>query len=289
MDAKRGNLWLAASWAWLLLLFAYFIWGLVGERGLYGWLVDWQVQRWGYYHPALTGGIPILLLGAPALWYIRRRDAERRALEAAQGPAGEARRFGRNARTFSLAGLVCLAVAAGAVMLSRSAPDAYAPPVPFDAATLGAGPVPEGRVQVRGEIDPDAGTGVVESGRSLDRTTYYVGFRPDGAPKDAPLALFIARSAGSGADPATAQGFYPEQDGWLVENGLPPLARRDLESRGIGIADPHWVLDPGGGATPRDTYYIIAFVAGLVGFALLVAGFAAFLQARRRLRAAHPA
>ena len=289
MDAKHGNLWLAASWAWILFLVAYFVWGLIGERGLYGWLVDWQVERWGSYHPALTGGVPILLLGAPAFWYIRRRDLERRAVEAAQGPAGEARRFGRNARVMSIAGLVCLAVAAGAWLLSRSAPDAYAAPVPFDAATLGSGPVPEGRVRVRGEIDPDAGTGIVESGRRIEQTTYYVGFRPEGGSKDAPLRLFIERYAGTNADPATAQGFYPEQDGWLVENGLPPVARRDLESRGIRIADPHWVLDSGGGMGPRGTYHIVAFVGGLFGVILLLLGLVSLVQARRRLRAAHPA
>lgn len=285
MDAKRGNLWLAASWIWLALLTAYIAWGLFGERGLYGWLVDWQVERWGSYHPALTGGIPILLLGAPALWYIRRRDLQRRAAEAAQGPAAEARRIGRNARLMAVAGLVCLAAAAGAWMLGRSAPAVHAPPQPFDIATLGTGPVPEGRVQVRGEVDPEAGTGVVETSREADRTIYYVGFRGEKEAADAPLRLFVRRNV-AGAQPTMAQGFLPEQDGWLVENALPPLARRDLESRGVRIADPHWVLESRD-LPPRDLFYAGAFVAAFLGLVLLVAAIAAAGQ-RRRLRAVIP-
>ena len=288
MNPNRSTLWLVLSWTWIAIVSAYIVWGLVNESGLYAWLVDWQLAQWGQYYPKLTGAVPILVLGAPAFWYIRRRDQEKRASLAAEGSAAEARAQGRNARLFALAGLVLMAVGGGAYLLSQSVPDENAPPAPFDAATLGTAPAPQGRVQIRGEVDPNVGTSIQERDRTTDTTTVYVAFRPDGdnSPKDAPWRLFVQRHTGSAADAVPTQIFMPDQDGWLVENGLPSLARRDLESRGIRVADPHWVLEPRAGGTPRDTYYIVAALGLFVGFVFVLVGLIAMAKARRQLRAA---
>ena len=283
MEGQSNRALLALCWVWVALVSAYLLWGLINEAGLYGWLADQQVRRWGSYSPKLTGLIPWLVLAGPALSYVGRHSRRRRALEEAAGDAaGPSRREARVARWTALGGLVAMAAAAGVYAYSQTVPDGSEPAVPFDAATLGAGPVPEGRVQVRGTIDPEASTGITETINSSERTTFYVGFRPNGeTDKAAPLRLFVERGTGSG--PPTAQAFMPEQDGYLVRNGLPGLALRDLQAHGVRIAEPHYLLShPSAGR--RDNYYIVAALAGFAGFAMLLSAGIVFLRGRLRRR-----
>jgi hypothetical protein len=283
MQGQGNRALLALSWIWIVLVCAYMVWGMVEERGLFAWFVELQLQQWGSYSPKLTATLPTLVLIGPAAWYLRRHSQRKQALEAATDPEGtaKARRERRAAGWAALAGLILLAVAGGAYAWSQTVPDGSEPPAPFDAATLGSGPVPEGRVQVRGTIDPDASTGIQETTGSSERNTFYVGFRPDGeADKNAPFRLFIERGAGSG--PPTTQMFMPEQDGYLVRNGLPPMALRDLQAHGVRIAEPHYLLShPSAGR--RDTYYIVTALAGFGGFILLLsAGIVALRGSRGR-------
>ncbi|WP_114953673.1 hypothetical protein [Sphingosinicella terrae] len=273
------------SWSWIVLLGAYLIWGAVNESGLYAWLAQQQVERFGGYYPKATVIFPWLILGGPAWWLVRRRAAESEAALAAQGPAAQAQRSARVARTMLLAGLVSLAVAAGAWMYSQRLPDGAEPAVAFDASTLGTGEVPAGPVRIRGSVDPDAGTVLTEQGLGTDDAIVYAGFRPDGTAKDAPHVLFVRRRAGSSADAATAQAFLPDQEGYLTENGLPPLAREDLESRGVRIADPYYVLGSQE-MTGRETWYVVVGVAGFFGFVALLVGLIGSVQARGKRRRA---
>lgn len=273
------------SWGWIVLLGAYLIWGAVNQSGLYAWLAEQQVERFGGYYPKATVIFPWLILGGPAWWLVRRRAAEAEAALAAQGPAAQAQRSARVARTMLVAGLVALAIAAGAWLYSQRLPDGSEPAVAFDASTLGTGEVPDGPVRVRGSVDPDAGTVLTEQGWGTDDAIVYVGFRPDGAAKDAPHGLFVRRRAGSSADAVTAQAFLPDQEGYLTENGLPPLARQDLESRGIRIADPHYVLGSQE-MSGRETWYVVVGVAGFFGFVALLVGLIGLVQARGKLRRA---
>ena len=125
---------------------------------------------------------------------------------------------------------------------------------------------------------------MVETRGVTTHNAVFAGFRPEGEKaKDAPIRLFIERSTGSG--PIVDQAFLPDQTGFLVENGLPDLALREFETRGIRLASPHYVLRTSAGAR-RDTYYIVAAVAGFLGFVcLLVAGIMA-IQGRALLRRA---
>lgn len=273
------------SWGWILLLGAYLIWGAVNESGLYAWLAQQQVERFGGYYPKATVIFPWLILGGPAWWLVRRRAAEQEAALAAQGPTVQARRSARVARTMLLAGLVSLAVAVGAWFYSQRLPDGSEPPVDFDAATLATGEAPEGPVRIRGSVDPDAGTVLTEQGPGTDNAIVYVGFRPDGTVKDAPHVLFVRRRAGSSADAATAQAFMPDQEGYLTRDGLPPLAREDLERRGVRIADPHYVLGSQE-ISGRETWYVVVGVAGFFGFVALLVGLIGLVQARGKLRRA---
>jgi hypothetical protein len=269
MDANRWGTILA--WAWLVVVMAYLGWGMASDAGLYRWLVDRQVARFGQYYPTLTALLPALLLGAPALAWLRRRHLAAEARDAAAGPAAAAARARRGSRVLALVGLVALAIGGGAFWWAQSLPAEEAPAVPFDAATLGTEPAPSGRVRIRGEVDPDAGAGIEESGQYRDTTEYYFGFRAEGEPaKDAPFRIFVARTL-QGADAQTAQGFLPEQEGRLERNGLPELARRDLAARGVRIAEPHYVLRTGH-RDPRETFYIVGGLGVLTGAAFLVVG-----------------
>jgi hypothetical protein len=282
--AGQGNrALLALCWIWIAIVIAYMVWGLINQAGLFAWLAELQLRQWGNYQEKLTVTLPSLVLVSPAAWYLRRHALRRQALAASvPDPVAAAGRQRRLAGWFAIAGIAVLATAGGVYAFSQTVPDGSEPPVPFDAATLGAGPVPTGRVQVRGTVDPDVSTGVTETtGGSLERTTFYVGFRADGeTDKEAPFRLFIKRSTGTGP-PSAYQGFLPEQDGYLFRNGLPGLALRDLQGRGVRVADPYYVLGSGGGVGRRETWYIVASLAGIFGFMLLVVAPAIYFRRAR--------
>ena len=284
MADDRAKLLVGLCWAWVALVAAYMVWGGINHAGLYGWLADLQLERSGSYRQDLTGLIPGFVLAAPALWYIRLRSQIALALEE-PGPAAEARRIGRVARNAAIIGIVCALVAGGAYWLSQREPDGSEDPTPIEFAALAGGDVPRTKVSVRGAVDPDVTTGVEESSRYVDRATLYVGFRPEEGAKDEPLRLFVERYFGDVADARTAQGFMPEQTGYLIENGLPAPALRDLEQRGIRLATPHYVLRTRSEGR-RENYYIVAALAGLGAIACLIAALFGSLQARSRRRRA---
>jgi len=282
-EGTHKGLLIGLSALWIALVSGYMIWGVVYDAGLYRWLADLQIARTGGYYPRWTAILPALLLCAPALWYLRRQADAAQASQPA-GPAAHAARIGRTARNMASAGVIAGLIGLAAYVYAQTVPDGSEDAVPFNVSVLGTGaPVPAHRIRVTGAVEPDATTGVTESGGGTDEGTLYAGFRPDGATgaKDAPLSLFVERRVGGAADAATLQGFLPDQDGYLVENGLPALALRDLEARGIQVARPHYVLRTAA-AAPRDPYYIAAALGGLLCVVcLIVAGIGA-VQARSR-------
>jgi hypothetical protein len=179
-----------------------------------------------------------------------------------------------------MAGVLAGIAALGLAAFAQGLPDGSEPALPFNLSALGGGgPIPSHKISIRGAVDPEATTGVSESGRSGGRNILYAGFRPDDAAKNAPLSLFVERNISG--DATVLQGFLPEQEGYLVENGLPALALADLEGRGIRIARPHYLLRPPGEG-PRLPYYAGAAVAGLLSLVLLIVAVAAALRARFR-------
>lgn len=282
-EGTHRGLLLILSGLWIALVSGYMIWGVVYDAGLYRWLADQQIARTGAYYPKWTAILPALLLCAPALWYLRRQAD---IAEASQppGPAAEGARMGRNARNMAIAGIAAGLIGFGAWVYAQTVPDGSEEALPFNVAVLGTGaPVPAHKIRVTGAVDPDATTGVTETGGGTDSATLYAGFRPDGADaKDAPFSLFIQRRMGGSADAATAQGFMPDQDGYLVENALPALALRDLQARGIRVASPHYVLRPGDD-TRREPYYIAAALGGLLGVVCLIVALIGMVQARGRM------
>jgi len=280
-EGTHKGLLIALSVLWIALVSGYMAWGAINHAGLYRWLADLQVAQTGGYYPRWTGIIPALLLCAPALWFLRRLADQAAAAQPA-GPAAEAQRIGRTARITASAGIVAGIIGVGAFVMAQGVPDGSEPALDFNLAVLGSGaPVPTHKVRIRGNVDPDATTGVTETGGDADRSTLYAGFRPDSGAKDAPLSLFIERNVAGGAEAVTAQAFLPDQDGYLVENGLPALALSDLEARGTAVARPHYVLRPGGDG-PRTPYYVAAALGGLVCVVCLIVAVIGAVQARSR-------
>ena len=284
MDQRRGTILLVLSCIWIAVVTGYMSWGLIYYAGLYKWLADLQLARGDSYSVELTAIIPGFLLAGPALWYIRRHSQLALAREGT-GPAAEARRLRRGASVAAVFGLLCVLIAGGAWYLSQRVPDGSEEPLPLDLAALGSGTVPTAKVAVRGTIDPEVSTGMEESGGYVDRTMVYYGFRPDGTGKDAPLQLFIERSFQGRAEAGTAQAFMPEQTGYLIANGIPPPALRDLEARGIRVASPHYVLRTRSGIR-REPYFIVGTLAAVGAFACLLAALVGAIKARSRARRA---
>lgn len=281
MTERNARTLLVLSWFWLVLVTAYSVWTLINYAGLFRWLAELQLDRFGGYSEKWTAILPGMLLAAPALWFIRRRGA---LSTAAQAQPAQATRIRRTGRIMGIIGAVAAIVGAAAFLYSQRLPDGSEKPGPVDIATLGAAPVPSGRVVVRGEVDPRASTVVTDSGRMTSYRTFYVGFRPEGgSAKDAPLRLFIERHAGSGSDPPTNQYFLPEQTGYLVENGLPGAALHDLRGRGIRIASPHYLLRSGGDAR-REPYYVVVGLGAVFGLLFLLVWLGVEFQMRIRAR-----
>jgi hypothetical protein len=285
MDERtnRGLL-LTLSCVWIALVSGYMIWCVVNHAGLYRWLADLEVAQFGGYYPKWTAILPALLLCSPALWYLRHQ-AEIAQASQPTGPAAEGARLGRSARNLGMIGVLAGVIGVGAYVYAQTLPDGSEEAIPFNVSVLGTGaPVPTHKVRITGEVDPDATTGVTESDGAVDNATLYAGFRADGAggAKDAPLTLFVERRMGGSADAATLQGFLPDQEGYLVENGLPTLALRDLETRNVRINTPHYVLRVGD-RSGRDPYYVGAALGGLICAICLILALISGIKARGRM------
>ncbi|MEA3014151.1 MAG: hypothetical protein QOD42_2696 [Sphingomonadales bacterium] len=284
MDEGRSKALLALSWLWIAMVAAYMAWGAIYEAGLMRWLSVWQLEHWGVYYPERTAFVAGFLLAAPAFWFIRRRATIARAREGS-GPGVEARRMGRSARNAAIAGVLAAIVAGGAFLLSQRVPDGSEKAALYDGARLGSEPAPVGKVRIAGQLEPAARADYTETGGVRPRVIHYVGFRPDGVAKDAPMRLFVERNVEGREQLRTVQAFLPEQTGYLIENGIPPLALRALETQGVRVASPHYLLRTGDLAR-REPYYITAGVAGLLALACLVVAAIGGLQARGRGRLA---
>lgn len=280
MEQGHNKALILVSALWIAAVSAYMGWGAINHSGLYRWLADLQIAQSGGYYPRWTGILPALLLSAPAIWVLRRAAERGEDEQAAAGPAGEGQRLAKGARNMGISGVVVGIAAIGAFIFAQSLPDGSEPAQPFNLSALGGGgPVPSHKISIRGTVDEEGTTGVTESGQGSERNVMYAGFRPDDAPKDAPLSLFVERNMGGNA--TVLQGFLPEQEGYLVENGLPALALADLEARGVRIARPHYLLRPPGDG-PRTPFYAAAAVGGLLAIFLLIVAVVAALRARGR-------
>lgn len=256
-----GWLALVAGWAW---------WEYSHYSGLYRWLADWQIAKWGGYEPVWTALVPAFILAIPAIRVLREREFLNQAsLVAGDDPVPILRRV----RTGMLiCGAVLALVAGGAYLTSQRLPDPSDPPATVNLTTLGAAAPPTGSAIFAGAVpDTDRALQMDEAFRSrsadIDHQTIYVPVVAEGAAKDAPVRFFIDRAsygfADSGEAPRVNVFLADHMRGVLVENGLPADVVAAFEKQGMAIAKPHYLMTTNsvGG---RQTYYIVAALGGFI-------------------------
>lgn len=281
MDERQSNRGLVVlCWIWTAVVTLYMAYSGLTYSGLYKWLADFQVEKWGQYYTAATGLVPWVLLAGPALSYAGKQE---RLKAAKDGPADIAAKEKRTAKWMAIIGVVAALIGFASYTTSKGVPDGSEPASPLQIAALETADPPQTKVSIRGEIDPEVSSAIQEKSSNIDINTGYVGFRPDGSDPKAPIRFFIQRGLGNTAEVGrVTHAFLPEQEGYLIKDGLPPLVLSDFEKRGITIGSPHYLLDPGSN-TRRDNYYIVAALGGFLGFiCLLVAGVSALRIGRRQ-------
>lgn len=279
-------IWLAlvAGWAW---------WEYSHYSGLYRWLAEWQIAKWGSYEQVWTALVPAFILAIPAFRVLRERELLNQAsLIAGDDPVPILRRV----RTGVLiCGGVLALVAGGAYLTSQQLPDPSDPPTTVDLTALGAAAPPTGSAIFAGAI-PDTARALQmdEAFRSrsadIDHQTIYVPVVAVGAAKDAPVRFFIDRASYAFADNKEAPRvniFLPDHmQGVLIEDGLPADVVAAFQKQGVPIASPHYLMTTNsvGG---RQTYYIVAALGGFVAAILfLMAAVQSVSIARTRKRQA---
>lgn len=281
MEYRSNKALVAFCWVWAALVTAYIGWSWLTFSGLYRWLAEFQIEKWGSYYTAMTGFVPWFILAGPAFSYAGKEARMRRALSPnapEQVAAGER----RTAKWMAIIGVVSILVGFGSYTLSQRVPDGSEPATPLDIAALETAPPPVAKVSIKGEIIPEISSAIAEKSDTIDINTGYVAFVPEGTDPKAPPRFFVQRGLGTTAEVGrVTQAFLPEQTGYLMKDGLPPIVLSDFEKRGIKIASPHYLLDPGSNAR-RDNYYIVAALGGFLGFILLLTAAVGAIRSRNK-------
>lgn len=277
-----GWLALVAGWAW---------WEYSHFSGLYRWLAEWQIAKWGGYEQVWTALVPAFILAIPAFRVLRERELRNQAsLIAGDDPVPILHRV----RTGMLVcGVILALVAGGSYLYSQTLPDPSDPPTTVDLAALGGAAPPTGSaIFARAVPDTDRALQMDEAFRSrsadIDHQTLYVPVVAEGAAKGAPVRFFIDRAsyafADSGEAPRTNIFLADHMQGVLVENGLPADVVAAFEKQGVATASPHYLMTTNsvGG---RQTYYIVTALGGFIAvilFLLAAIQSASIARARRR-------
>ena len=267
---------LALAWAWLALVVGYISWGSATERGLYGWLMRWQLQDGESYSGTLTFALPIVILGGPSIWLLFGHFMA--VEQEARGRPDLARAYARRwaVALLGLAGLCFATAVACGIMASRQ--PGYQPPTEIHAAELLAGRAPPGPLEMMAHPERAATYEVSERGRfGRSGGTSWAGYRAEGEPvgTGAPIALFSEGHASGRRDGEEYRLADTVQiGGYPVRDGLSEIARRGLEARDVTIAEPHYVLRREAEGTNWTVGLGLglfgAFVFGLIGGLVLL-------------------
>ncbi|MBE1528680.1 hypothetical protein GGC65_003136 [Sphingopyxis sp. OAS728] len=269
------RLWLSFGWIAIVTLWAW--WEFSHYSGLYRWLAEWQTARWGSYEMAWTAIVPAIILMAPALSMLRRREqATQEAL--ASGAANPADVMRGVRKVMLILGGISAVVAGGAYLTSQQLPDPSDPPAQIDLAALGEAAPPTGSAIFAGAVpDTDRALQMDEAFRSrsadIDHQTIYVPVVAKDAAKDAPVRFFIDRASyaftDSGEAPRKNIFLADHMQGVLVEDGLPADVVAAFAKQGVPVASPHYLLTTNsvGG---RQNHYIVAALGGFIAFILFL-------------------
>jgi hypothetical protein len=285
---RREDRRLALAGLWALGVVLYLAWSALTETGLCYLVATWEIDQFGSYQPSITPFGPALVLIVVPFAFVRRR-ARSAAPVVVPDPARELRKLRKLTRFLGALGVTLLLVAGFCFWRAPSEAGEGAPAPRFDVRGLQNGPPPDGRVQLDGRADPAAfAVLTVDTSGKTNSSYRYEMFAVFHATGDtvlsgAPARLLVNRLVGrNGPGPELNDPDEPWR-GYLVQDGLDPLARHVVEAKGISLAEPYYVL-----LRRPDQFWFDAGVtaAGIGLFILLFAGGLVFVEAKWRRRSA---
>jgi hypothetical protein len=257
--------------------FAYVIYGWITYTGVWRWLAEWELQRFGSYgdkETLLTLIVgPIIVMAAP-VWVIDRLrpgtfDAPNpvRVVPAANSSFSVGKMLGIIAGVALLVGS-----AAGFIGYQKSQT-----PVTFETVDLAQGGGPHSRhVALAGIARTDAIVVLEKTLNGSKSEETYLPVTPPNWHKGDPVSFFLMPRgngyAGNGGFQFYQAGTRPfaiQQTGTVFSDGLPGLVRTEFERRGVVMASEVFVLDTKVDAD-LEIYFGIAFASGLCLLVILM-------------------
>jgi len=247
---------------------AYLIWGWQTNSGLYAAFVRLQYDLLGSQNSLLT----IIFLVSPLVvlpilkGIVKKRD----------NPPSEEEMQKANIKGTKIAvnsafvgGLVCALVSYGAYSLAGSQSDEVPTPVLVDVATADDA-LPDAPIyQLQGSV-PDGKSYFTENTiRASTTYEFYIPVVPDGYRKGQDEIRFIQNLEYHSKDPPDSKLAAP---GSVSNSKLPILIQDLIEKDGHKLADSLYIVTADSIETmsDRDTYWMVAALAGVFGFLLLM-------------------
>jgi hypothetical protein len=310
----------AIYWTYVIIVGGYVLYGYATKTGLYAWMIDEQLKRFGKAYTEVAVLIPLIVLLAPIAPlanYVRKRERAGQ-LQRPDGPTpgltGPAANPESRSYWFWIGGFALLPflISLGAYfyMTAVDASDQKQTIYHMDLASSTDLPAADAKfIEIAGVFQQDSEYNLQED-LSGSKSGHRYGPLTDPAWNPSqPVKYFLYLK--SQGEERIAIGHYDKQSGrfdvmpakgpfnstfggQLSRDGLPDYVKSALERRGIKTTEPYYVLDwkgdldmqPIGSKYNSQQYYLIPFFGAFFSLVVLAGGGIAFLnRARQRARA----
>jgi hypothetical protein len=266
----------AASQMWILLCGAYFLWEADSYRGIYAWLTEKQIARFGGYVPLFTylflfflGSIPALILRWLARRLRQQHNGSINPVAIALRRAGHIRQL-----LFGAAGITGLFVIGTLTYALFLIPASAGPAQTITATDVEPADVAKGPARlVGGELGRVATFG--QYWFIGERRVAYAPYRALALEGNA-TRLFVQLQSTNSEQPGEIVQ-RPSWSGYLVEGGMPGTMRALFAQLGAPAGDPYFTLYPDR-RTFQSLYWVQAVQLALLTLFFLALG---YLQSRR--------
>jgi hypothetical protein len=310
----------AIYWTYVIIVGGYLLYGYATKTGLYGWLIDEQLKRFGKAYSEAAIMIPLIVLLLPVVplaSYVRKRERAERlqgpdpAMARLNGPAPnpETRSYWIWIGVFALAPFL-ISLVGYFYMTAVDASDQKQTIYHMDLARSSDLPAADAKfIEIAGVFQQDSGYNLQED-LAGNKSGHRYGPLTDAAWNPGqPVKYFLYLQ--SQGDQRIAIGHYDKQrgrfdvmpakgpfnssfGGQLSRNGLPDYVKAAFERRGINTTEPYYVLEWKGDLDMQpirskynsQQYYLIPFFGAFFSLVVLAGGGIAFVnRARQRARA----
>jgi hypothetical protein len=267
------------AFAYAAAVVGYILYGWINYAGLYRWFAEWQLAQFGAYELKLTFVIPMFVLFLPgAIVFERlglRLGVTRRVWT--RDPNAPQRQSGSTLRYAALLGFALLAVALGAFWLGERK---LSEPVTVEAVNLTANQAPQSaHVRLTAIAHPGLITKFETKSYGVTYTYTYVPMTSADWRRGDPLIYFVKTNINAYIPPqggATVlldrktPPFEMTSKGVLVADDLPGPITELYRKSGVVLGPQVFVLNAIDTRADLSAYWIMASVAGLLGFCTLV-------------------